>query len=388
MFHVKHVWMFRPGEQEEKSYRLRNSKIFYPYILLVMGRLMFHVKHRSGFLPNTSTHRRKEKVDKMEPVVQVDKLCYRYGEHLAVDHLSFEAHPGEVLGLLGPNGAGKTTTVRLMNGLLEPASGQMSILGLDPVVQDCDLRRHTGVLTETPALYERLTARQNLTFFGTMAGMVVADRESSIKELLAFFGLSDRAEDRVSSYSKGMKQRLALARALLHHPQILFLDEPTSGLDPEAAQSVHDLIESVSRQNGQTVLLCTHNLHEAERLCDRLVILDRGSLLAFGSLDELRKQYAPGLWVNVGFLNPLPAGDSVFKEISAFPGVLDLVPETEQSWALRVAEESVIPALVARLVSMDAALTSLVPRKVSLEDIYFELREDTSPLREEVQHEA
>ena len=323
----------------------------------------------------------------MKSVMKVDNLCYRYGEHLAVDHLSFDAHSGEVLGLLGPNGAGKTTTVRLLNGLLEPASGQLSVMGYDPVAQGCELRSHTGVLTETPALYERLTARQNLTFFGTMADMDSSDLGLRITELLAFFGLSARAEDRVATYSKGMKQRLALARALLHRPQILFLDEPTSGLDPEAAQTVHSLIESISRQNGQTVLLCTHNLHEAERLCDRLVILDRGKLLAFGNLDELRNRYAPGLWFNIGFLDPLSAEDTALKAIATFPGVLDVVPAAERTWAVCVVEQAVIPALVARMVELNLNLLSLIPRKVSLEDIYFDIQQNSGSVREEVQYE-
>ena len=172
-----------------------------------------------------------------------------------------------------------------------------------------------------------------------------------------------------------MKQRLALARALLHHPQILFLDEPTSGLDPEAAQSVHSLIESFSRQNGQTVLLCTHNLTEAERLCDRLAILDRGKLLAFGTLDELRNRYAPGLWINIGFHNPLSPQDAAFKSVAAFPGVLNLIAAADQTWSVRVSEEAVIPSLVARMVELDLKLLSLVPQKVSLEDIYFELQQ-------------
>jgi ABC-2 type transport system ATP-binding protein len=307
---------------------------------------------------------------------------------MAVDHLSFDAQPGEVLGLLGPNGAGKTTTVRLLNGLLEPASGQLSVMGLNPVAQGCELRQQTGVLTETPALYERLTARQNLTFFGTMAGMEAVGLENRIREVLAFFDLSARSGDRVSTYSKGMKQRLALARALLHHPKILFLDEPTSGLDPEAAQSVHALIESVSRQNGQTVLLCTHNLIEAERLCDRIVILDHGRLLAFGSLEELRNRYSPGLWVRIGFLNPLPAGCPVFEEMAVFPDVLDIVADAEHTWVVRVKEESVIPALIARMVALGAALTFLMPQKVSLEDIYFGLQQGTNMLQEEARNEA
>ncbi len=349
---------------------------------------MFHVKHCSGFFAARIQRLDERKMVNMDSIIVVDDLCYRYGEHLAVDHLSFDAQPGEVLGLLGPNGAGKTTTVRLLNGLLEPASGQLSVMGVDPAAQGCELRRHTGVLTETPALYERLTALQNLTFFGTMAGMDAPDREARITELLAFFGLSARAGDQVSTYSKGMKQRLALARALLHRPKILFLDEPTSGLDPEAAQSVHDLIESVSTQNGQTVLLCTHNLQEAERLCDRLVILDRGKLLAFGNLDELRQQYAPGLWVSIGFLNPLPGDDAVLKELAAFPGVLEVVSETNHTWAVRVTDKAVLPALVTRLVTLGAALTSLVPRQVSLKDIYFQLQHGISGLREEGRNEA
>jgi len=323
----------------------------------------------------------------MENVVRVENLCYRYGEHLAVDHLSFVASPGEVLGLLGPNGAGKTTTVRLLNGLLEPDSGEAEVLGMDPVSQGNRLRRQTGVLTETPALYERLTARQNLTFFGTMSSMDQSALSPRINELLAFFELFDRADDRVSTYSKGMKQRLALARALFHRPQILFLDEPTSGLDPEAAQSVNALIESVSRQNGQTVLLCTHNLYEAERLCDKLVILHRGALRAFGSLHELRQRYAPGLWIDIGFLNPLPQSGEICKNVLNFFGVLDLIPETEQAWSLRVKEEAVIPALVSRLIDLNVPLVSLTPRHVSLEDIYFELQLNGDPKRVEVQHE-
>ena len=163
---------------------------------------------------------------------------------------------------------------------------------------------------------------------------------------------------------------------------------PTSGLDPEAAQVVHGLIESVSRQNGQTVLLCTHNLTEAERLCDRLAILDRGKLLAFGTLDELRNRYAPGLWIKFGFLNPLSPEDSAFKAVAAFPGVLDLIAAADQTWSVRVSEEAVIPALVARTVELDLKLVSLVPQKVSLEDIYFELQQNGNSVREEMRNEC
>ncbi|MCD4673479.1 MAG: ABC transporter ATP-binding protein [Anaerolineaceae bacterium] len=321
----------------------------------------------------------------MEAIVRVDQLSYRYGECLAVDRLCFESQPGEVLGLLGPNGAGKTTTVRLLNGLLVPASGQLTVMGLDPVSQGCRLRRHTGVLTETPALYERLTARQNLNFFGVMAGMESPALETRIAELLAFFELTERANQRISAYSKGMKQRLALARALLHRPKILFLDEPTSGLDPEASRAVHELIESICRQNGQTVLLCTHNLHEAQRLCDRLVILDRGQLLAFGSMDDLRQQFVPGLWVAVEFLRPLPSAAA--EQLLTIPGVVQVKPEDKRTWTIRVENESVVPSLASYLVAMNAALLSLMPRQVSLEEIYFKLQRGDRFAHQEVQHE-
>ncbi|NMB88918.1 MAG: ABC transporter ATP-binding protein, partial [Chloroflexi bacterium] len=244
----------------------------------------------------------------MENVIEVEALQHYYGRQQAIGGLSFQVHRGEVLGLLGPNGAGKTTTVRLVNGLFPPTSGHIRVLGLDPVQQGYAVRQRTGVLTETPALYERLTARQNLEFFGVMAGMPEADRQARIAELLAFFELTERADHRTGTFSKGMKQRLALARALLHRPQLLFLDEPTSGLDPEAAQQVHTLIDDVRRRNGQTVLICTHNLFEAQRLCDRLAIMNHGHLLALGTLAELRRRVTPGLWVQVELMQPL-AGD-------------------------------------------------------------------------------
>jgi ABC-2 type transport system ATP-binding protein len=326
-----------------------------------------------------------EKEVVVESIVHVDHLCHRYGDHLAVDNLSFDARPGEVLGLLGPNGAGKTTTVRVLNGLLSPASGEVSVLGLDPFAQGSRLRSQTGVLTETPALYERLTARQNLTFFGTLAGMDDDALRRRIAELLDFFELSERADQRITTYSKGMKQRLALVRALLHRPQVLFLDEPTSGLDPEASQMVHELVESICQENGQTVLLCTHNLHEAERLCDRLVILDRGRLLAFGSLDELRRQLLPGLWVAVELLRPLPPSSKL--QIAALPGVVQVKMEDELHWLIHVEGESVVPSLAVCLVSLQAALLSLTPRQVSLQEIYFQVQRQNQNEKNEVPNE-
>lgn len=310
----------------------------------------------------------------MNMIIDVAHLSHRYGQRLALDDFSFHARPGEVLGLLGPNGAGKTTTVRLLNGLFKPASGEIRVLGLDPITQGDQVRRQTGVLTETPALYERLTAIQNLEFFGTLAGMPSAERKARIAELLNFFDLSGRARDRVGAFSKGMKQRLALARALLNHPALLFLDEPTSGLDPEAAQQVHELIAGVRTHNGQTVLLCTHNLVEAQRLCDRVAILKNGRLLAFGSPQELQRRFIPGLWVDVHFFSP--PEPLVLSALSGHPGVLQVQDAAQSGLRIQMQEEAAIPALVAWLVGQGAQVLSIQPRPVSLEEIYFKLQDE------------
>ncbi len=308
----------------------------------------------------------------METVIQVEDLTYSYGSNLALNDLTFSVQPGEVLGLLGPNGAGKTTTVRLINGLFPPTRGSIRALGFDPVIRGDQIRRRSGVLTETPALYERLTARQNLEFFGAMAGMRATDCRRRSEELLHFFGLDNRAGDRVETYSKGMKQRLALARALLHKPALLFLDEPTSGLDPEAAAQVHDLITSVRSHNGQTVVLCTHNLFEAERLCDRLAIMNGGQLLALGSLDELRRLMTPGMWVEIEFLTSPPLSATEMRP--SLPGVQKIEGGDATTWRFKVNAESAIPPIVSRLAQQGALILSVQPRRASLEAIYFELQ--------------
>ena len=307
----------------------------------------------------------------METVISVEHLSHSYGDHPALRDLSFDVRQGEVLGLLGPNGAGKTTTIRLLNGLFPPSAGRMQVLGLDPIHQGDQVRRQTGVLTETPALYERLTALQNLDFFAAMAGMEPAERRPRIHELLALFELEPRAGDRVETYSKGMKQRLALARALLTQPLLLFLDEPTSGLDPETAQQVHELIGRTQRRNGRSVVLCTHNLFEAERLCDRLAILNHGRLLALGSLPELRPLVSPGLWVDVQLWQPFAGAASALEGL---PGILQVAKAQADGFHLQVQQEAVIPQVAARLVAAGAQILALQPHQVTLEEIYFKLQ--------------
>lgn len=233
------------------------------------------------------------------PVIQISSLTRRFGETNAVDHLTLEVQAGEIFGFLGHNGAGKTTTVRLLNGVLESTSGEAKVLGLDPQTQGPTLRARTGVLTETPSLDERLTARDNLTIYADLYNVPLADVPARVNFLLTEFELADRADEKVGGYSKGMKQRLALARALLHKPEVLFLDEPTSGLDPVAARHVNVLVENLARREGCTVFLCTHNLVEAQKLCDRVAVMEHGHLVALGTPLELTRQYVKRLDVDL-----------------------------------------------------------------------------------------
>ena len=228
-------------------------------------------------------------------IIQISSLSRSFGEKLAVDDLTLDVHAGEIFGFLGHNGAGKTTTVRLLNGVLEPTAGHARVLGLDPQKEGPALRAQTGVLTETPSLDERLTARENLSFYAELYNVPRASVLSRVDSLLTEFELAERANEKVGGYSKGMKQRLALARALLHKPQVLFLDEPTAALDPVATRHVHVLVETLARREGCTVFICTHNLVEAQRLCDRVAVMEQGRLVALGTPSELTRQYVKRL---------------------------------------------------------------------------------------------
>jgi ABC-2 type transport system ATP-binding protein len=305
-------------------------------------------------------------------VITTHGLTRRFGAVTAVDGLDLEVRTGEVLGFLGHNGAGKTTTVRLLNGVLTATSGSARVLGLDPAVAGAELRSRTGVLTETPSVDERLTAYENLAIYAAFYSVPESKVAGRVTELLELFGLADRASDRVSGYSRGMKQRLALARALLHQPELLFLDEPTSGLDPVSTRQVHTLIRDLSRNGGHTVFLCTHNLEEAQRLCDRVAVLEHGRLVALGAPSELARSLWQGLRLE---LETAPEAVAMtLKVLSAFPDARD-VTQLASSAVLTLAlpARDHVPQLVARLVAADVPLYRLTPQEPTLEDVYFAL---------------
>lgn len=223
-----------------------------------------------------------------EIAIRTENLTRDFETVRAVDSLTIEVPAGIVFGFLGPNGAGKTTTIRLLLGLLEPTSGRAEVLGFDTRTQADEIRRRTGALLEHPGLYERLSAEDNLEFYGRIWHLPGGERQARIKELLTHLGLWKRRKETVGTWSRGMKQKLAVARALLHHPSLVFMDEPTAGLDPVAAAALREDLVALAAREGVTVFLTTHNLAEAEKLCGRVGVIREGKLVAVGHPDELR----------------------------------------------------------------------------------------------------
>jgi ABC-2 type transport system ATP-binding protein len=307
-----------------------------------------------------------------ETAISTDALTRRFGDIVAVNTLSFEVYRGEVFGFLGHNGAGKTTTVRLLNGVLSPNGGSARVLGISPETQGSALRRQTGILTETPSLDERLTARENLTIYADLYGVPKGEVKTRIETLLETFNLADRADEKAGAYSKGMKQRLALCRALIHRPRLLFLDEPTAGLDPVAARQVHDLIRHMSQEEGHTVFLCTHNLVEAQRLCHRVAVMDHGRMAAVGTPAELAQQIGIPVHFEIEVapehVEPALARLREMRAVATFEHDGDAIQVTG-------ATRELIPELLAVLVDAGVRVYRVAPQEASLEDIYFALQD-------------
>ena len=303
------------------------------------------------------------------PAVRAENLVRHFGKTTAVDGLSFVVGAGETFGLLGHNGAGKTTTIRLLNGVLARDAGAAAVLGLDPAVDGVAVRARTGVLTETPSLDERLTANENLSFFGRLYGLSGTPLADQVGALLGAFGLADRAHDRVAGFSRGMKQRLALARTLLHDPDILFLDEPTAALDPVAARDVHALVEGFRRDRRRTVVLTTHNLVEAQRLCDRVMIMGRGRALAIGSPAELARSLGDARTVD---LEVAPEDRDAALRVLQEAAVGDVAAGPD-GLTLRIETRDAIPTVVAALARANVAIYRVAEREPELEAAYFAL---------------
>jgi ABC-2 type transport system ATP-binding protein len=303
----------------------------------------------------------------MAAAIETEDLTRSFSGGIALDGLTIEVQAGEVLALLGPNGAGKTTTVRLLDGVLRPDRGRARVLGLDPQVDGEAVRRRTGVLTENAGLDERLSARENLVFTARTRGFDRASAAHKADELLERFAMTDRADHHVQGFSTGQRKRLALARALLHDPEVLFLDEPTSGLDPAATRDVVELIGSLATE-GRTIILCTHFLGEAGRLAHRMAVLHRGRLRAFGRPEEL----AAELWNHIDASIELaaPADEHTLSVVASVAGVLSCAP-TAGGLDVQVRDRTAMAAVVAALVGREVPVYAAVPRPPTLEDVYF-----------------
>jgi ABC-2 type transport system ATP-binding protein len=294
-------------------------------------------------------------------------LTRRFGDLVAVDRLDLEVRKGEVFGFLGPNGAGKTTTVRMLAALIAPTSGEASVAGQRLGSANREIRRRVGVLTETPGLYRRLSARDNLIFFAKLYH--VADPAGQAERYLRLFDLWDRRDAAAGSLSKGMRQKLAIARALLHEPEVLFLDEPTASLDPESARTVRDLIESL-RSEDRTIFLCTHNLDEADRLCDRVALFNQ-RLIKVGEPARLREEMY-GRRTVVHLADPRPG----IEDALDLPFVKG-VDRVDDALVVSLSDpDRENPLLVERLVDLGVGVRYVNELRMSLEDLYLDLMED------------
>lgn len=222
-----------------------------------------------------------------EILIETRNLVKRYGDKVAVDHISFDVYQGEVFGFLGPNGAGKTTTIKVIVGLLQPTSGTVKVAGYDVQTQSMLAKASSGYVPDTPNLYAKLSGRELLRFVGDLYNMDRSQVGHRIDELLRMFELTAAADDTIDSYSHGMQQKTSLAAALMHDPKVLILDEPTVGLDPKSARLIKDILRQLA-DRGAAIMLSTHILEIAERMCDRIGIINKGQLIAVGTMDELR----------------------------------------------------------------------------------------------------
>ncbi len=310
-------------------------------------------------------------------------LSKTFGSLKAVEDLSLSVPDGQVLALLGPNGAGKTTTIRMLACLITPTSGTALVAGYDVLKQPALVRRSVGVLTESPSLYERLTAEENLEFFAKAYGVTdPAERRLRISHLLEILGLWERRNDRVATYSKGMRQKLAFARAILHKPPVLFLDEPTSNLDPSSARLLREEIHSMSKREGRSILLSTHRLEDVERLADRVIILRNGKLLAEGSPHEVEGRVFAGERFEVKLKAVMP---EIRDRLLGVEGVKEVYVDSGAGMLNVTCEsiEDVVPRVVRKLVMDGYDVLSVKEVQGSLEDAYLKLvSNDSENVRE------
>ncbi|HMQ31769.1 MAG TPA: ABC transporter ATP-binding protein [Chloroflexaceae bacterium] len=305
-------------------------------------------------------------------MIEAQGLSKAFGGFQAVRGVDLEVRPGELLALLGPNGAGKTTTVRMLGAILRPSGGRARICGLDVVDEARAVRGKVGLLTEYPGLYGRMAAAEYLDFFGSLLGLDPGPRRRRAEALLRQFGLWEARERKLDGYSKGMKQKVALVRALIHDPPVLFLDEPTTAMDPQSARTVRDAIGEL-RNADRAILLTTHNLAEAEALADRIAIISGGRIVALGSFAELSRQLLGAPLYELRLAPGHPAG----LIAPLLDGLATVEEEAGEALRFRAAEPHLAnPQILARLTARGLPVVALAEVPRSLEDVYLRIVAD------------
>ncbi len=303
-------------------------------------------------------------------MIKVENLTKKFETVTAVENISFNINESEIFGFLGPNGAGKTTTIRMLSTLISPTSGKITIDNKNPQSGGEYIRSITGLLTESPGMYEKISAYDNLEYYSSFYDMPDTRRKNNIEKYLKMFGLWDRRDELVGTYSKGMKQKLALSRALIHEPKILLLDEPTAGLDPESAHMVRTFIESLKKEKT-TVFLCTHNLEEASNLSDRVCIIKK-KIIRIATLSELQSD-DKNKRVEIIFVDDATRYIKLMEEIDEIKNI-----HTEENKAIVVIEKPEIsnPLIIKKLVDSGAGILYFNEIKATLEEIYLDLIKD------------
>jgi ABC-2 type transport system ATP-binding protein len=303
--------------------------------------------------------------------IQTHNLGRDFGKIRALDQLSINVPSGSIFGFLGPNGSGKTTTIRLLLGLLEPNRGSATVLGFDIQQQPDDIRQNCGALLEHHGLYERISAADNLEYFGRIWHIPANERRERIKELLNGLGLWDRRMEITGEWSRGMKQKLAIARTLLHRPRLVFMDEPTAGLDPVAAASVREDLATLAEKEGVTVFLTTHNLTEAETLCQELAVIRQGKLLAVGTPAELRsRKQSNRLEISgSGF------SDELLTQLRLRPEVATAVSQNGKL-IIGLRQPSEASPIISLILTTGASVEEVHKEQASLEEVFLTLMEE------------
>lgn len=303
-------------------------------------------------------------------MIELNGLTKQFGDFTAVDGVTLSVPPGEILALLGPNGAGKTTTVRMLAAILRPTAGRATVAGYDVIEHPQEIRRLVGLLTESPGLYLRMRGREYLDFFGRLMGLSAEERERRARELLTYFGMAEAWDRRMGTYSKGMRQKMALARAMLHDPSVLLLDEPTSAMDPHSAKLVRDAVLGL-RHHQRAIVICTHNLAEAEALADRIAIIRRGRIIALGTTAELKARMMGAPLMELRLAQSV---DGVAKILSGLVKI-----ETQGKDWLRYSTphpQETNPPLLQELAARGVGVVTLSAVTRSLEDVYLRVVEE------------